>query len=276
MDSNNFMISSAFYSTGPVRNDFHFHNEYELFFVEDGAVEIRIGDKHYTARKNDLILLANLERHSLRQCGGRYHRYCISLHAAIVDAYIQNADLLNLLKNHSASFCHCLDMTPMRENVLEIIQKLLACDPNAPYANELVACLLSELLIYVSRLHPESRGVNLNETCRSRILAVQKYLGEHYREEIRIGEICKQYYMSNYYLSHHFKAMTGYSPRQYLTLVRLKHAAMLIHETSMSLREIADFCGFSDINNFCKQFKREYNCPPGAFRRQARNQETAE
>lgn len=273
METGNYMVSSAFYATGPVRNDFHHHNEYELFFVEEGTVEIRIGDKHYTAKKNDLILLANLEKHSLRQCGGVYHRYCISLHAAIADAYIQNADLLNLLKNHSASFCHCLDMTPVRETVLGIIEKIMACDGKKPYANELVACLLSELLIYVCQLHPNSRGVSLNESCRSRILAVQKYLGEHYREEIRIGEICKQYYMSNYYLSHHFKTMTGYSPKQYLTLIRLKHAAILIHDTTMPIGEIAAFCGFSDINNFCKQFKREYQCTPGTFREK---HETAE
>lgn len=266
MESNNFMLSSAFYSTGAVRNDFHHHNEYELWFVEEGSVEIRIGSKVYTAKKNDLILLANLEQHSLRQCSGVYHRYCIALHVAIADAYIQNAELLNLLKNHSAGFNHCMDMTPVRDTVIQLFQKLIACDGQKPYANELAACLMSELLIYVCQLHPHTQSVSLNETCKSRILAVQKYLGEHYREEIRISEICRQYYMSNYYLSHHFKELTGYSPKQYLTLVRLKHAAILIHDTTMPIQEIAAFCGFSDINNFCKQFKREYQCTPTAFR----------
>ena len=266
MDNNNFMISSAFYSTGAVRNDFHHHNEYELFFVEDGSVEIRIGEKLYTAKKNDLVLLANLEKHSLRQCSGLYHRYCITLRASIADAYIQNAALLNLLKNHSASFCHCLDMTPVRDRVIGIIEKLMHCNPEQPYANELAACLLSELLIYVCQIHPTSQGIGLNESCKSRMLAVQTYLEEHYREDLRIAEVCKQYYMSNYYLSHHFRELTGYSPKQYLTLIRLRHAAAMIHETTMPVQEIATFCGFSDINNFCKQFKREYQCSPGKLR----------
>ena len=266
MDTSNYMISSAFYITGPVRNDFHHHNEYEIFFVEEGDVEIRIGNKVYQAKKNDLILLANLEKHSLRQCSGTYHRYCVALHAAIADAYIQNAEILNLLKNHSASFQHCLDMTPVRETVISILEKLMHCDGQKPYANELVACLISELLIYVCQLHPSSQSVNLNETCKSRILAVQKYLGEHYREKIRISEICKDYYMSNYYLSHHFKELTGYSPKQYLTLIRLKHAAIMLHDTTMPIHEIASICGFTDINNFCKQFKREYLRTPGEFR----------
>ena len=178
-----------------------------------------------------------------------------------------------------------LSRQPVYEQLIEQLEKLVLTGLfvvscilgryvwKKPYANELVACLLSELLSYVCQLHPNSRGVSLNETCKSRILAVQKYLGEHYREEIRIGEICKQYYMSNYYLSHHFKTMTGYSPKQYLTLIRLKHAAILIHDTTMPIQEIAAFCGFSDINNFCKQFKREYQCTPGAFREKP---ETAE
>lgn len=266
MDSGNYMVTSAFFSTGPVRNDFHYHNEYELFFVEDGEVEIRIGDKHYIAKRNDLILLADLEQHSLRQCSGKYHRYCLILRAAIADAFIQNAELLNLLKNHSSSFCHCLDMTPVREQIIGIIEKLMKYDPNSAYSNELAACLLTELLIYISQLHPSNQKASLNESCKSRILAIQKYLAEHYREDIRINEICKEYYMSNDYLSHHFKDLTGFSPKRYLTLIRLRHTARMLHETTLPIQEIADVCGFSDINNFIKQFKREYGCTPGVFR----------
>ena len=50
------MVSSAFYVTGSARNDFHHHNEYALFFVEEGSVEIRIGEiyKQYDMCNHDL------------------------------------------------------------------------------------------------------------------------------------------------------------------------------------------------------------------------------
>ena len=262
MPQDQFMISSAVRSEGKVRNDFHHHNEYEILFVEDGAVELQVGQKSYTAGPNSLILLANLEKHSLSPRSDTYTRYCVTLHVPVTDLCIQDPELLNLLKNHTDTFPHCFDVSAIRETVLDIFRRIVRCRSDVPYANQLAACYITELLIHVRGRFPQLQ----EQTCRSRILAVQKHLDRHFAEPLRIAEISSRYYISPHYLSHQFKELTGYSPKQYLTLLRLKHAAISIHDTETPINQIADTCGFSDINNFCKQFKREYGCTPTEFR----------
>lgn len=262
-----FLISDAFFSSGPIRSDIHFGNEYEIIFITEGSVELRVNGKTYTAGENDLILLANLEQKHLRlQSEGGCSRYCVFFHAPIADAHLHNPELLNLLKNHSELFRHCLPAAPIREELLALLEKLMACRAEEPYANEMAAAYLSQLLILVARLYPQLHTDRLTGPGRDRILAVQRYIDRHFQEPLRISELCRQHYISTHYLSHQFKDLTGYSPKQYLTLLRLQNAAGLLHSTKLPVSEIALACGFSDINNFCKKFKSQYHCTPSELR----------
>jgi transcriptional regulator GlxA family with amidase domain len=62
--------------------------------------------------------------------------------------------------------------------------------------------------------------------------------------------------------------MTGRSPAQFVIHARVGHAGMLMRETSLSLKEIAQLAGYGDIFFFSRQFKAIQGVPPAVFRRQ--------
>lgn len=63
-----------------------------------------------------------------------------------------------------------------------------------------------------------------------------------------------------------FKAHFAQSPLRYLIRARIDRAKNLLRETRMSLAEIADALGYSDIYFFNRQFKKETGIPPGRYR----------
>ena len=67
-------------------------------------------------------------------------------------------------------------------------------------------------------------------------------------------------------LIRHFKAVFKVSPHQYLTRVRLEHAAGLLKHSETPVYEITRECGFENTSSFCRLFKKEYGVSPVNFR----------
>ena len=100
---------------------------------------------------------------------------------------------------------------------------------------------------------------------------LKAYLEKNYHKHLRIGELCAGRYLSEQYVCRRFKEIVGISPKQYLMQLRLRHTARLLLTTNAPVYKIAFSCGFTDINNFAKQFRAAYGCSPGQYREQGEN-----
>lgn len=94
------------------------------------------------------------------------------------------------------------------------------------------------------------------------------YLEKNYAKPIKIGELCAERYQSEQYVCRRFKEVVGVSPKQYLMQLRLRRTAEQLLASGEPVYKIAFACGFTDINNFCKQFRAEFGCTPGQYREQ--------
>ena len=115
------------------------------------------------------------------------------------------------------------------------------------------------------------KGEPAKEKPPFRIGAVMAYMNAHYQEPVSIDRLARSAYTSqrNFFLQ--FKSATGCSPIQYLTKLRISRAEELLTGTMLSIGEIADRCGFSDSNYFCKTFHRHTGMSPRQFRQKNRS-----
>ena len=58
--------------------------------------------------------------------------------------------------------------------------------------------------------------------------------------------------------------------RDYLIQVRIQKAVHLLNETDLSVSAIAEACGFSYLNYFCRCFRRSFHSSPGEYRERLR------
>jgi two-component system response regulator YesN len=89
---------------------------------------------------------------------------------------------------------------------------------------------------------------------------------QRYWDQLSLGRVAREVGMSKYYLSRRFRAVMGVTFRQYLLRVRLERAKVLLSTTSVSITEVAQGAGFSDLPRFDKLFRRYTGVPPSAYR----------
>ncbi|HET7766634.1 MAG TPA: helix-turn-helix transcriptional regulator, partial [Burkholderiales bacterium] len=69
-------------------------------------------------------------------------------------------------------------------------------------------------------------------------------------------------------LAERFASLVGEPPMQYLMRWRLTLAAASLRSSDRAIAQIAEDCGYESESAFNRAFKREFEVPPAAWRRQ--------
>ena len=141
-----------------------------------------------------------------------------------------------------------------------------------PGADSLLA-KLSELMfveairVYIESLPPEGRGwlAGVRDAQVGRALAL---LHADPRKAWTVEDLAHAAALSRSALAERFTSLVGEPPMQYLTRWRLALAAGALRTSDRAIAQIADEYGYESESAFNRAFKREFELPPAAWRRQ--------
>ena len=98
---------------------------------------------------------------------------------------------------------------------------------------------------------------------------VKEFIEGHFLEVSTLDAVAVACQIDGPYLSRLFARFHGERPYQFLTRLRMEHAATLLLEQGLSVREAAAALGFGDPFHFSRVFKSVHHVPPSRFRQPA-------
>ena len=99
-----------------------------------------------------------------------------------------------------------------------------------------------------------------------RVQKVKNYIDQNYRYEIRLPQVADIAGMSPSAFSRFFKLHTGRNLSEYIIDLRLGYASRMLVDSTHSIAEISFSCGFNNLSNFNRIFKKRKGCSPSEFR----------
>ena len=93
------------------------------------------------------------------------------------------------------------------------------------------------------------------------------YVDDHFRENVTLEYLSRQFNISLSYLCRCFKQETGVTFMEYLTNKRMDYACEMLKRTNLNVAEIGAMAGYSDYCYFTKVFKKKTGESPSTFRK---------
>lgn len=258
-------ILSALYSDRPSQKPSHYHDCHQILFVTGGSAQVLVDGKRYDAREGDLVLFSRFEQHSVTAGSEGYCRYVLQLDPRLPAAGEARYRLFSILYNRPAGFRHVLPTGDSAPEFVRLFRQILEEQSRQlPLSQEMLELLLQQLMVSVCRCCPQPPA--LAEGCYETVSSIQSRLERDYRERLSLEALAGEFGLSASYLSHLFKRVTGTSVMGYLQSCRLAAAKRCLAQTSMSIGQIVESCGFSDSSNFSRLFRSANGCTPSRFR----------
>ena len=238
---------------GNVMKSHHCHDDkFEIYYMVTGKCRYFIDDKPYEVIKGDVVLIPEGTIHRTDYDQSESMRVLIECTRHFIPEEIRDkiTDLPYIYRNPTAA--------------REIHQALKRIEDEYKLNDDLtVEALVGHMRIFFYLLVRNTATMEKTTAKNAMIEETVAFIKENYQTEITLSAVAKSHFVSPEHLSRTFKRETGFGFNEYLTIVRLQHAELLLRRRcGLSISDIAYSCGFNDSNYFSDRFRKAYGLPP--------------
>lgn len=251
----------------------HFHSFFEIHILLSPNAKHLIEGIPYDISFYDLVLLKPSLLHKSEYPKGEPSKRLVinflypnhyfnnqSAFETILEPFFMQVPIFRFEKEYLLVLLRLLNeiFTLSKQPILEDIKKLMIHQKFIEFLYQLWN--VKEHNIYTN----EKIG---NET-EKKIFTITSFIHSHYYEDISLDSLSKQFFISNFYLSHQFKKITGHTLTYYIQMTRIRNTQYFLINTSKKITVISEQCGFTSFSQFNRVFRKFCGVSPTQFRKE--------
>lgn len=241
---------------------------YTLILVQGGEGYHIINENKFAYRPGDIFFLGARDQYSFL-ITQRTNFYWLSFSPTFVSALLTPD---SYWRNPSHRLESIATDSADQDNLQALVAILLSEERNLSHLDNspIVDSLMSVILSLLDRLLTQQADGMLGQQTYTSILVrrIIAYISQHIDEpdRLRMDAIADEFNYSPGHLSALFRQQAGDSIQQFIIRHKLKLVATRLRYTPLTVSQIADEFGFSDVSHLNKLFKRYYNHTPTTYR----------
>ncbi len=255
----------------------HYHPELELHYLIKGKGVRFIGDNISNFSDGEIVLLGENLPHKWHSREDASGDICVSGVEAIVLHFSSNFmgnDILLLPETRLLPLLFekakkgMVIINESRDKLVPLIEVAL----RAENLDRLIALLsILKILSGTKEYYQITRQQSFYQSDKyetERLNIVYSYTMTNYSQHITLETIAGISNLTTTSFCRYFKLMTNKTYYDFLTEIRINHACYFLIEDKISIEQIADRCGFYNISNFYRQFKKVIGVTPQTYKRE--------
>ena len=254
----------------------HFHNYMEVGYCYYGDGNVIIEDRDYEY-KGDMftVIPANIP-HTTNSKPGNICKWEFLF--IDIERFVNNELTLDIIQknfvlsiiNRRGTLKSGLNHRTLANNILNIIRE--SRDQSVHY-EESIKAYLHAFVIELLRLADERDKSRQTKQVNKYIKRSLDYIGEHYMEQLRMDDIAKASGLSESHFRRVFEDAMNMKPLDYVNLVRIDRACILMQKEDISMDEVGYRVGFQTPSTFNRNFRRLTGTSPYQWKKKEKKGE---
>jgi AraC-like DNA-binding protein len=254
----------------------HFHSEYEIVYVLKSSGKRFVADSVESFGEGDITLMGSNLPHFWKndvtdnlENPSRVNAIVVQFHKDFfreeINSYPEFHRINELLKRASRGIHFSKTSGEKIGRMLKRLLKLSGLDRMLYFIKLMDTMARSEnYRILASQAYQLEEHKELN----SRLDKIMHFINTNYQRKITQEEVATKISMTTAAFCRYFKEKTGKGFITFVNEMRIGYACKLLIENRLSISQICFECGFNNISNFNRIFKRQTGYTPGEYQQQ--------